>query len=152
VGSSCHPVTLSSEGAPMAFDAFLELLTRGKPAVTGETLDEEFKPRKAMEIASFKLQSQRDMTDGDASDGLTEGTTLFQLSVTKEVDNATPDLYLAYCKQASSREANYDLMRLTVRKAAGATKFTYLVLQFANVFVKSWKLENSDDGLPEEKV
>src|SRR4051812_5728664 len=102
----------------MPFDAYLELEKGGQPAVGGETLDAYFKSKKAVEVTSFKLTSQRDMTEGENSMALTEDQNLFVLSINKEVDNATPDLFLAYCMHASSRGSNFDTMRLTVRKAA----------------------------------
>jgi type VI protein secretion system component Hcp len=136
----------------MAFDAFMQLIKGGKPAVQGETLDAKFGKLKAFELTKFKLTSQRDMT---SEEGEAEGDEpVFILNIEKEIDSATPDLFLNYCRYATTKNSGtFDEAIVTVRKAAGAAQLEYLVYRFRDVYIKSWRLENTDeDGLPEEVV
>jgi type VI protein secretion system component Hcp len=156
----------------MAFDAFMELFKGNKVAVTGETLDKKFADKKAFELRSFKLNSQRDMTQGhevDPGDEEGQAEPVFVLNIQKDIDSATPDLFLNYCRYATMRGQDkqqsgvFDIAIVTVRKAGGIRseggkavtgQIEYLVYEFHNVYIKSWKLEESGSGdeLPEEVV
>jgi type VI protein secretion system component Hcp len=139
----------------MALDCFLQLLKGGKSAVEGESLDAKFGPLKAFELVKFRLSSQIDMTTEDPAAGADEeAEQAFVLNVTKEIDSATPDLFLNYCRFSATRTlGTFDEAILTVRKAAGAKALEYLVYRLRDVYIKSWRLENADaDGLPEEVI
>src|ERR1700683_3797612 len=128
----------------MALDGFLELL-KGKDAVEGETLDKTFgtKSRKAMSITSFKLSPQglpskkkkkgHDATEHEEEhdDEHTQPTQPkgkhqkpkypLAFTVSKEIDSASTELFLAYCRHADDALPDnakcFDLARVTLRKA-----------------------------------
>lgn len=149
-------------------DAYLELLNGGQPAVTGECLDAVFSKKKAMQLTSFTLSSQVDLTGGkperedEEAEEIyqppgpqkTPSKNLFTFTITKEIDNATPDLLLGFCQRWATQNVTWELARVTVRKAGGGLPaIDYLIYEFTNVYVRSWTLENQDaDDLPEEEV
>jgi type VI protein secretion system component Hcp len=157
----------------MALDAYLELLKAdGKtPVIKGECLDYHFGDDQfPMVLQSFSLESQADLSQEDAlkSKGGEDEGNLFSFTIVKEVDKATPYLFYAYCHYASKNPQKPNpleiaLARVTIRKAAGIMKgqgggvqarvLGFLVYEFRDVAIKSWKLDNKDgDDLPEEEV
>jgi type VI protein secretion system component Hcp len=138
----------------MPIDAFLEIIDEENP-VHGESDDEVFKAKKAIEVLSVSLEpvkatSVETPPEGEAT--RTKGVRSplaaprsFKLDITKEVDNASPNLFLAYCRFLTNADPAYckpfDSMRLTLRKAAGPNALNYLVLEFSDVFVVSYKMK-----------
>jgi type VI protein secretion system component Hcp len=165
----------------MALDAFLELTKNGSP-VAGESLDRAF--RKAMAITSFWIGSgqppQRARRDPQAEtdEHADQPTTIapnnqaqpppparkpqFPLTfrISKDVDAASKELFLAYCRHADSdRLAGdqnnpdcFDTARVTLRKAGGKEPLVYLVLEFGTVFVNNYELKTDSDKLPIETI
>lgn len=162
-------------------DAYLELRNGDKPAIEGETLDKILgaKHRRGVQLISFELSSQVDLTprekttssemfgnlfdeprDDEPEDE--EEQEYFTFTVTKEIDNATPEFFTAYCQHWSSTktpstaaktEGIFDEAKVTIRKAAGSKPIEYLVFEFREVWIKSWELSNKDgDDLPEEEL
>jgi len=135
-------------------DAFLELLDWDEQTavITGESLDSHFKKTGAqpMELLSFSLEAQRDLTS-DKVGG--EEEPLFTFSVTKEIDSASPELFLAFCNCATDQDNPLAVARVTLRKAGGPDPLNYLIYNFTGVAIKTWKL-NCKDGadLPEEEI
>jgi type VI protein secretion system component Hcp len=73
--------------------------------------------------------------------------------VTKEIDQASPELYLAYCKNADLLTSQpFDTAKVTLRKAGGKNKLVYLVLEFSKVRVKSYSVSAEGEKLPVETV
>jgi type VI protein secretion system component Hcp len=169
-------------------DAFLELFEGGSVAVEGECLDGVFGKKKAIQLLSFTLQSQKDMSSGTAPKAKpkteaekakaweeeqkkakakerqmtaepepvtsTKAQELFLFTITKEIDSATPHLFLEYCTRWARQVVNWDKAKVTLRKAAGGDPhLEFMVYEFTNVWVKSWSLgDQGGDELPEEEV
>jgi type VI protein secretion system component Hcp len=73
--------------------------------------------------------------------------------VTKEIDLSSPELYLAYCKNADLLTTQpFDTAKVTIRKAGGKNKLVYLVLEFSNVRVTAYSISAEGDKLPIETV
>jgi type VI secretion system secreted protein Hcp len=140
--------------ATMPLDAFLELKQGGRSICQGETLDTQFRAKGAIQLTGFTLQSNIDLSsEAKASQNGDGDAKVFTLKIKKEVDNASPDLFRAYCLHATKQEKAFDEATLTVRKSAGQQMLQYLVLQFSNVTLQSYKLESSDgDSVPEENI
>src|SRR5438132_827989 len=121
-------------------DAFLELLDWDGQTTTiaGESLDAHFQKvgARPMEIFSFNLESQRDLSADKSATGDEEE--LFTFSVTKEIDSATPELFLAFCNCATDQDNPLAIARVTLRKAAGLKPLIFLIYNFAAVAIKSW--------------
>jgi type VI secretion system secreted protein Hcp len=143
----------------MPLDGFLELFgdeDGSDVVIPGESLDADFKKRgaKPIEILNFSLESQRDLAGDTSSEDPDEA--LFVFSITKEVDSATPQLFLAFCGDVTPSPQGFSTIgsaRVTLRKAAGTTPLSYLVYFFKAVHVKTWKLDCKEgDELPEEEI
>jgi type VI secretion system secreted protein Hcp len=140
----------------MPLDGFLELLGQDgtEIVIAGESLDEAFKKAEShpIEILNFSMESQVDL----ATDKGDDEEDLFTFSVTKEVDSATPQLFLAFCGDVTPYPDGFKTVgaaRVTLRKAAGTTALNYLVYFFMGVNIKTWKLDCKDgDDLPEEEI
>src|SRR3954470_24086859 len=106
-------------------DAFLQPVAMDgeTPIIRGASLDAKFQKTKThpMEITNFSLESQRDLNSDSASDD-----ELFTFSVTKEVDIATPELFLVFCNCATDQANPLEMARVTLRKAAGKAPLNYL--------------------------
>jgi type VI protein secretion system component Hcp len=159
----------------MALDGFLELKRQGVAAVQGECRDRTFAVKKAMSIKSFEFGTELAPAappdeDDDQDDDDDErprrqapkrskpaappkNPTEFKFSVTKEVDSATPQLFVAYCQHAAAVATPFDTAIITLRKAGGPEPMIYLVLEFSKVFVTSFTINaGSGDTLPEETI
>ena len=122
----------------MAIDAYLKI-----PNVTGEVTNPNFKDQIA--LSSFSWGGEQASSMGTASGGSGAGkVTMHPLSVTKQVDKATPSLLHAMCTGA-----HFDTVTLSAVKA-GATK-AYLVVEIKRVFVSTLQFSGSDD-IPVESV
>lgn len=152
-------------------DLFLELIDENKKKVEGETRDQEFSKKKAIEISEFKLDGDsaesrakkgkkkkrdkggRDSDDDDEGGGESKGP-YCKFEITKTVDASSPNLLLAYCWTISSGEAadgpKYTTARISVRKG-GAGQLVYLVLEFTEVSVISYSLDIKSET-PEETM
>ena len=129
-------------------DAFLELCKGGKPAIEGETLDAVFSPKKAAQVTKFKLSCQKELTDDDSESE--DDSQPFVLNITKEIDAASGDIFQGYCYHAGKRFIPFTDGKLTVRKG-GRGQIEFLIFEMTEVYIKNWRLENSDsDPLPEE--
>src|SRR5262245_27760019 len=141
----------------MPLDGFLEILDFDgtETIIAGESLDAAFKKAgsKPIEILNFSLESQVDL--GEGKQGADEEH-LFTFTITKEVDSATPQLFLAFCGDVTPYPdgfATIQAARVTLRKAAGKDPLNYLVYFFKACNIKSWKLDCKDgDELPEEEI
>jgi type VI protein secretion system component Hcp len=137
----------------VAFDLFLEFKHGGKNVCQGETLDAVYKAKGAFELTSFTLKSNIDLSSDSDSAQSSDDKKVFILSIKKEIDNASPDLFRAYCMHATKQEKAFDQATLTVRKAAGAGSLEFMVLELSNVTIQSYKIEATDsDDLPEENI
>jgi type VI protein secretion system component Hcp len=138
----------------VAVDLFLVLTNGGKNVCVGETLDATYSAKGAVELKSFTLKSNIDLSSDDTSSSAGgEQKKVFTLSIKKVVDNASPDLFRAYCMHATKQEKAFESGTLTVRKSAGQGALEYMTLVLGNVTVQSFKLEASDgDTLPEESI
>ncbi len=136
----------------MAFDAFLEFKHGGKNVCEGETLDQQFSSKGAIQLISFNLQSKVDLSE-DPVKPRRPDQKFFILKLKKDIDKASPDLFRAYCMHATNKAKSFDQAILTVRKAGGAKPLDYLVFDFRNVTLQTYKLENADkDSEPEEAI
>jgi type VI protein secretion system component Hcp len=137
----------------MAIDAFLELLdVEAQSAVQGEALDKKFREKQGMELLSFEVSSQVDPSSAAAATPGTESN-LFTFSITKSIDNATPDLLMAYAKYWKTRREIWPLARVTMRKAAGHKQMKFLLFEFGSAYIKSWTLDSKDgEEPPEEEI
>ncbi len=140
----------------MASNAFLVF---SKPAKAGggtispqgETQDATFKSLNGIEISSFTFGLDNPTTIGSVSAGAGAGKAkLQQLTIKKTVDNASPQLLLA-----CGLGAHFPQVDLYIRKAGSGTKGgtmgSYLVYNFAMVFVTDVTWSNGDEA-PEEEV
>jgi len=135
-------------------DAFLELVDWDgqTPVIEGESLDAQFKKSggKPMQLNTFSLESQRDLSSEAGSADTEEA---FTFTVTKDVDIATPHLFLAFCNCATDQDNPLAVAKVSLRKAAGPEPLVYMVYKFSGVAIKSWKLTCKDGPeLPEEDI
>jgi type VI protein secretion system component Hcp len=73
--------------------------------------------------------------------------------IKKDVDLATPDLFLAYCQNHRGDAKPFESARVTLRRAGGRGPQIYLVVEFQEVFVTAYEIQGgSKDELPEESV
>jgi type VI protein secretion system component Hcp len=159
-------------------DLFLELKDYDGKAVSGETADAEFKPKKAIEISEFKLDgdSAESRALGDDDEGESETSRAekpdkkndklnprrtreksgpyCKFEITKVVDSASTSLLLAYCWTISSKDAvfgpKYASAKVTVRKSGGA-QHKFLILTFEDVSVINYNLDVKSE-YPEESM
>jgi len=78
-------------------------------------------------------------------------TTLF-FKITKDVDIASPELFLAYCENTKAKPVPFAMARVTLRRAGGSEPQVYLVVEFTDVLVTTYSVQSSKDDLPEETV
>jgi len=131
----------------MAFDAFLTL-KHSEWTIRGESTDDQIKDDDAFELQSFTLQSNVDLSDETMK--ASGGKDKFTVKIKKDLDAASPDIFLAFCKQASKEGKSFDSATITVRKAAGSEQLEFLILKMENATISNWKLDTSDDNLPDE--
>jgi type VI protein secretion system component Hcp len=152
----------------MPLDGFLELKRGGAAAVEGECRDATFSVKKAMAIKSFEFGSETSSSKSDEEGDEDEDSgkikppqkksssahpNEFKFSVTKDVDAASPQLFVAYCQHAAAIAKPFDTAIVTLRKAQGSERMIYLVMEFSGVFVSSYSINGaSGDKLPEETL
>lgn len=137
----------------MAIDAFLQFGKGGAAGgpFDGETQDAYFRKKSPppFEIQNWSFGGANKATIGSATMGAGAGKAEFEpFKVTKNIDKATPYLFLNCC-----RGAHFEELTLWVRKtgtspeAAGAP---YLEWNFAMAFVSQIAWSNSDPAPTEE--
>ena len=118
----------------MSFDMFLNL-----DGIKGESADKTKK--EDVDVLSYSWGMSQSGTAG-TSKGQTSGKVHVQdISFTKYVDKATPNLMQFCCKGASIKKAV-----LTIRKAGGDTPVDYLTITFEEAIVSSISTGGSESG------
>lgn len=157
------------------FDAFLEL-KGGKVPVVGETVDEEFGGTGAIELDSFGFGGIRNLARDFAPKDDAPGTTMQpsvwgwdddpddaegdapkevqHFSIEKPVDNASPNLFQAYCSSslAPPDRLSYTEAIVSLRKPIAQTPTVYIRMTFTNVYVTEYDFSTSDEGPPIETI
>ena len=151
----------------MLLDAFLTFQDTQAGTPAGETRDETFKEAGAMEINSFELKPLKkdstfglDLAEDDGDDGKQKkkkqkknkhaGKHSFTASFDKELDSASPDLLIAYCRYLASPEKCKSIkqVHVSVRKAGAGRRLVFLEFLLKEVYVISYKLSADDGGKP----
>lgn len=122
----------------MAVDIFLKL-----DGIKGESADDKHKGE--IEVLAWGWGASQLGTAGTATGGGAGKVNVQDLSVTKFIDKASTDLFLATCTGKHLKKAT-----LTVRKA-GEKPLEYLIVDMENVFISSVSPGGSrgDDRLTE---
>jgi type VI secretion system secreted protein Hcp len=115
----------------MAYDAYL-WFEGGKVKVEGETQDDEFKAKKAVEVDSFSFGAYNQVTIGSQSGGGGAGKADFTpVGIGKRTDKATMGLF-----ECCAVGDHIDTATLALRRAGGsASKSGAIFLQFNFKFV-----------------
>jgi len=133
-------------------DMFLEL-KRGMNNIVGETTDEQFKLKKAIEITGFDFDledmvsdSGKPQVDKKTGKPIPREPIKLAFSIEKHVDNSSAQLYLSYCLTLlppptfpSKPPAQIDKATVSIRKSGGG-QVAFLVYYFEEVFVTSYTL------------
>ncbi len=131
----------------MAIDAFLAFTTdSGKPPLEGETQDQQFKSKAAVEVASYSFGIHNTTTIGAMSSGAGAGKAKFsEFKIEKVVDSVSPNL-LHY----AGGGLKIPRMELYLRKAGG-TRLVYLQYSFKLAYVTDveWTGSAGEDGVRE---
>ncbi len=152
----------------MAIDAFLQLYKgAGKDdAVSGECMDSVF--RGAIQLSEFSLDAlSRIETDeefrrvsetktGPQADGPEEELTdSFSLSIEKEFDTSSTDLFLNYCWTAKKQPQTFKKGIVSLFLGSRQWKkpeHAYLTLEFSDLYVVKWELSLDAKNILNEKV
>jgi type VI secretion system secreted protein Hcp len=109
----------------VAYDAFL-WFTGGTPPCEGETTDETYKDKKAIEILSFSLGAFNPVNIGSTSGGAGAGKVDFSgVSIMKNTDKSSISLFANMCAGTHFTDAT-----IALRRAGTAGKSGDLFLQF----------------------
>ncbi len=109
----------------MAYDAFL-WFTGGTPACEGETTDDTYKAKKAIEILSFSMGAYNPVSIGSQSGGAGAGKVDFaSVSIMKNTDKSSISLFANMCAGTHFTDAT-----IALRRAGTAGKSGDLFLQF----------------------
>jgi len=131
----------------VAIDAFLVFSTdSGKPPLAGETQDQQFKSKAAVEVASYSFGIHNTTTIGSMSGGAGAGKAKFsEFKIEKVVDSVSPNL-LHY----AGGGLKIPRIELYLRKAGG-TRLIYLQYSFKLVYVTDveWTVGAGDDSVRE---
>jgi type VI secretion system secreted protein Hcp len=124
----------------MAVDMFLEL-----EGIKGETADKTFKSKNAMDILAWSWGLSNSGTFHSGTGGGAGKANFQDISITKYIDLATPNLML-YC----SNGKHITKGTLTIRKA-GENPLEYLKISLNNILVTSYSTGGSggEDRLTE---
>lgn len=112
----------------------------------GETTDDVFTAKKALEILSFSMGVTQAETTGSGTTGASAGKAKFdEFSIEKFVDQASAPLY-----NACTGGAHFPSVMLAIRKAGGSP-LLYLQYIFREVFVTniSWSGGGGEEGFKE---
>lgn len=137
----------------MAYDAFLVFTTAsGQPPLQGETQDEQFRAKNAVEIRSFSFGIHNTISIGSATGGAGAGKAQFmELTISKAVDRVSPNL-LQYVGSGN----HFTQMDLYLRKAGGggASKSGAVFLQYSFKLVSvsnvEWSGGTGDETVKED--
>src|SRR3546814_12338455 len=122
----------------MAFDACLifENPGSGGIAITGETMDEDMKKKKAFEIKQFSFGFTNTVNIGSQSGGAGAGKATFEdFSVQKNTDSGSPGLFRTCCSGGHYGDVTLILRRSGGDRSKSGTPF--LTFKFKLVAVKS---------------
>jgi type VI secretion system secreted protein Hcp len=128
----------------MPFDAFLKIST-----IPGESTDE--KHTEWIETLSYAWGASQ-KTGGSASStpaNAGQRVDIQDFSITKQLDKASPKLFLACCTGEEIPEVTFELCK------AGNSKQKYMTYKLSKVIVSSYRpggVANGDDALPVEEV
>lgn len=100
--------------------------------VKGETLDDRFYGDGAFQISSFKWECKLDNLGSSRADAK---TVVGAFTVVKEIDIATPTLFLANVTASVFKGAH-----VYFRKASGSKMQTYFHLIFSDVLIEKWDI------------
>src|SRR3546814_5722725 len=138
----------------MAFDACLifENPGSGGIAITGETMDEDMKKKKAFEIKQFSFGFTNTVNIGSQSGGAGAGKATFEdFSVQKNTHSGSPRLFRTCCSGGP-----YGDVTLILRRSGGGRSKSgapFLSFKFKLVAVTSVNWEGSEgDDVPGETV
>lgn len=116
----------------MAVDAFL-WFPGAKPAVEGETTDEDMAKNKAIEIEAFSLGASNPMYIGSTTGGASQGKAEFSpVSIQKKTDKASMELFGRLCEGSHFPEA---VIALRKSGTAGKSGETFLQFNLKMVFI-----------------
>jgi type VI secretion system secreted protein Hcp len=96
---------------------------------------------KEIQISSFSFGCANQGSGGYGGGSGSSKASVQDIHITKQVDNATPNLY-KYCFQGNS----IDQAIITVRKAGGDDPLDYLTMTLTEVFVSSVSTSGHDGG------
>jgi len=120
---------------------------KGKP----EAFEDEDDDEEDEGSGSKLLSGWNDL--GSATDSQKQRKFALTFEVSKELDLGSPELFMAYCYNATNSPVTFDSAKVTLRKASGSTPLVYLVFEFTEVRVASFELEaGSGDKPPKEKL
>ena len=124
----------------MAFDAFLKI-----DGIPGESKDDKHKDWMEISSLDWGVKQPTSAAASTAGGGSTERASFDDLTITKELDKASPKLAL-YCADGTHiKEIIIELCR------AGTEKLKYMEYKLSNVIVSSVGI-NGSDGIPIEMV
>jgi type VI secretion system secreted protein Hcp len=112
----------------------------------GESQDDWFAKKKAVEISSFSFGIAQAETSGSGTSGASAGKAKFEeFTVEKDVDQASSPLFVA-----CTAGAHYPALMLVVRKAGGSN-LLYIQYVFRQVFVTgiNWSGGGGEENLKE---
>ena len=140
-----------------SLDSKVDLIPREatkKPVSTGTKTNTTQIGQSSFDNDLDDLMDDLDDTDDDQE--------FFTFTIKKDVDNASPQLYQAYCKNwtaSTSHDPNqvkddgkFASAKVTIRKSGGGSPIEYLVFEFREVWVKSWELKSDAENLPDEEI
>lgn len=76
-----------------------------------------------------------------------------KFTITKEMDLSSPDLFRAYCSTQDLENRDvFDSATVSLRKATGGARQTFLTFTFADLVVAGYSLDMSGDASPKETI
>jgi type VI protein secretion system component Hcp len=111
--------------------------------VKGETPDERFQAKGAFQIWYFKWECKHDNSSG--SSRFDPAVTVGSFRVKKEIDIATPTLFLANVTRSVFQGAH-----VFFRKSAGSSLQTFFHAIFSDVIIEHWAIDLDGEDTKEE--
>ena len=113
----------------------------------GESTDDWFSKKKAVEVNSFSFGVAQAETGGSGTTGSSAGKAKFEeIQIEKDVDQASAPLF-----QACTAGAHYPSLMLIIRKAGGQN-LLYLQFVFMQVFVTGVSWSGGGEENPKETI
>ena len=130
----------------MATDCFMKF-TGGEKPIKGECTDTAHPGASGwIEIQGFSLGVSNAASVGSAKGGGGSARADFtSLSITKVMDNATPNLFYVMCHGDHFTKLDIEML-----KAGGKTPVVYLKYEFETVFVSSYSVSGGGGQMPVE--